>query len=235
MRKPLSTMTADTFVASIGALGVTQRELGHMLMVELGRKRAYRRQTISKYATGNWAIPQDVADAIARICQNRAHSMQLAADAAKAPVGINALIGKLLVHTNQRKRPAVHPTEGRFMRRQTPVGMDTMLLPAYRLRHQHLAVYATSLKHWSDYVRGLAHHYTDQARQRDYQLELADLKCVVDATPRQAPYDIRITYAQWQVVNRALLHSARRLHNPKANSLRVHWFQHRGSGYPVNR
>ncbi len=97
-------------------------------------------------------------------------------------------------------------------------------------------IYIMALSRWQLHVRELARTYTDEARQRDYSLELHDIRVMADSAPRAAPYDVYIERSQWDVVSRALRHLATDPdHYAKAHALRTHWGKHRFSGYLARR
>lgn len=231
MRKPMSDMTAQQFVEAMAALGFNQKTMSVELARVLKRRRNYARPTISNYATGKAKIPVEVAQAIAHMCRERAERLRIAATSAED------MIGKLIVHTNQTQaRFEPHRTEGRFMRRQGEA--DTRTYPPYRLTAARMQTLLSALAGWQVRVRELAQQYTDEARQRDYALELADLKALVAALPRHAPYDVVIQRNEWDVISRALRHASTgqdATTRGRANALRIHWSRYKGCGFPPHR
>ena len=97
-------------------------------------------------------------------------------------------------------------------------------------------VYVEALSRWQLHVRELARTYTDEARQRDYSLEMHDIRAMASSAPRAVPYDVYIERSQWDVVSRALRHLATDpAHYAAAHALRTHWGKHRFSGYLARR
>jgi hypothetical protein len=224
MKKPLSAMSAQDFVEATGALGLNYKQMARTLNK--------RQPTVSGYATGRHPIPQDVAEQIGKLLD--AHLKEVK----ELGYRVNAAnpVGSLIVYHNERKdRNEPHRTEGRFMRRTNKP--DTRVFPAYRMSLERYQTYIAALSSWNHHVRGLALKHGDEKRQRDYRLELADIKLLADTAPRNAPYDMYIEHSQWDVVSRALRHYAS-LDSDKyraAHALRMHWWKYRGSGYPVPR
>lgn len=215
MRKPLSTMTGQDFVRCARALSCNYIQMAKLL----GKSPA----TISNYISERRPIPQDVARLIFAKIQEKISELRMISPS------IEDSIGKLITHANEHASPELHRTQGRFMLRQTP--QDTMTFPVYRMNAKRFAAFVNALKAWHERVRELAREHGDETRQRDYQLEIADLKAIVAALPRHAPYDIVIQRNEWAVVSRALRH----LNTPDAQALRIHWGRHKGCGYPINR
>lgn len=221
MRKQLSDMTDQQFIECVAALDMTYKEVGRAL----GKHQA----TISGYVTGRQRIPRDVAIHLANLIDAKRKQLDTLYNLGKAS------IGEMIIFANEHKRPAVHQTLGRFMRRQDPP--NTKTFPVYRMTAERFKVYAEALAAWSERVRELARIYTDEIRQRDYHLELADLKAMAAIAPRCAPYDVCITVTEWDVVSRALRHygTKGKAEYRAAAALRTHWKRHRGAGFPINR
>jgi hypothetical protein len=224
MRKPLSDLTAQDFVEFTAALGLNYKGMARVLNK--------RQATISGYVSGKHPIPMDVADQIKRLVDAKAKEFK------ELGYRINAAspVGSLIVCQNERKdRNARYHTEGRLYRRQDKP--DTRVFPAYRMSLERYQVYVKALSLWQARVLELAKTYTTEAHQRDYRLEMADIKLLADTAPRHAPYDILIEHSQWDVVSRALRHYATLDHDcyRAAHALRSHWWKYRGSGYPVPR
>jgi hypothetical protein len=222
MRKHLSDWTDQTFVECVAALGMEYKDMARAL--------GKHQSTISHYATGRQKIPRDVALKIMGMIEAErerlAHVHGMGA----------ASLGQLITYHNEHKdRDVPHRTEGRFMRRQDAPDLRTF--PAYRMSAERMSVYVEALQGWAARVRVLAVTHTDEARQRDYKLELADLKAMAACTPRNAPYDVCITRTEWDVVSRALRHHATKGRDQyrAAHSLRTHWLKHRGAGFPIRR
>lgn len=220
MRKDLSDWTDQQFVEAVAALGMEYKDMARAL-----RK---HQSTISSYSTGRQRIPREVAERITAMIDAKRESLKHISNMA------HANIGQLITFHNERKQSVPHRTEGRFMRRQnTP---DTSTYPVYRMSRERMLVYAEALRVWHEHVTDLARTYTDEARQRDYRLELADLKALASSAPRNAPYDVCITRTEWQVIGRALLHLAKQPDKYRpAHALRSHWDRHKGCGFPVRR
>lgn len=226
MRKPLSNMTAQQFVEYTGALDLNYTQLAKEL-----RK---SQPTISLYANGRQPIPLDVAQQLETMIDTRVQKLTELGAKLKA----NDVIGSLIIHANEQRmrgNPAPHKTTGRFMRRQGKP--DTRIYPAYRMSVERYKLYVRALASWQARVRELAIEHTDAARQRDYQLELADLKAMAAGMPRALPYDILLQHNEWDVVSRALRHlgtQSPELYRACA-ALRMHWSKHKGAGYPKHR
>lgn len=223
MRKPLSTMTAQQFVEYTGALDLTYTKLA----VELRKSQP----TISQYANGRQPIPLEVAQQLKAMIDTRVQRLTELG----AKLNADDVIGSLIVHANEQKMRGnrePHKTTGRFMRKT--LKPDTRVYPAYRMSVERYQLYVSALASWGARVRELAIEHTDAARQRDYQLELADLRSMAGSMPRHAPYDLLIQRNEWDVVSRALRHHGTKspeLYRATA-ALRMHWSKHRGSGYP---
>lgn len=225
MKKPLSDMTAQEFVECAGALGLSYTKLA----AELRKSQP----TISLYANGRQAIPLEVANQLKAMIATRVQKLSELGANIKA----DNVIGSLIVYHNQTKNPTPHSTVGRFMRRQPKGQPDTRVYPAYRMSVERYKLYVSALASWRDRVRELALEHTDEARQRDYALELADLKAMAACMPRNAPYDILLQHNEWDVVSRALRHLGTKspeLYRATA-ALRMHWSKHKGAGYPRHR
>jgi len=224
MKKPLSDMTAQEFVECTGALGLSYSKLA----LELRKSQP----TISLYANGRQAIPLEVAEQLKAMIATRVQKLTALGTEIKA----NNVVGSLIMYHNQTKNPQPHPTTGRFMRRQVPKP-DTTVYPPYRMTHERYKLFVSALASWRDRVRELALEHTDTARQRDYQLELADIKAMADTLPRNAPYDVLIQRNEWDVVSRALRHLGTQ--SPElyrsTSALRCHWSKYKGAGYPKHR
>ena len=224
MRKPMSDMTAQQFVEAMAALGFNQKTMSVELARVLKRRRNYARPTISNYATGKAKIPVEVSQAIAHMCRERAERLRIAATSAED------MIGKLIVYTNQTQaRFEPHRTEGRFMRRQNKP--DTSTYPVYRMNVERMDVLVSALASWQEKVRALAQQHSDEARQRDYALELAYIKAIAASLPRTLPYDVVIQRNEWGVISRALRH----WNTPQAIALYQHWRRYKGCGFPPHR
>jgi hypothetical protein len=225
-KKPLSAMTAQQFVEYTGALG-DYKDLRPLL----GKSQP----TISCYATGRHPIPLEVANKLHDLIVERASKLRQMGEQIHA-TNMEAMVSSLIVYQNEHKdRSLPYHTEARFMRRQ--LDQDTRTYPAYRMTLERYQIYVRALASWRDRVRELAREHTDKARQRDYTLELADIKAMADCAPRCAPYDVLIQYNEWDVVSRALRHLGKadpNLYLP-TEALRQHWSRHRGSGYPKHR
>lgn len=222
MRKHLSDWTDQTFIEHIAALGMSYKDAARAL--------GKHQSTISHYSTGRQKIPRDVALKLIGMIEAKREQLASVAGLGKAS------IGQLITYANEHKQPAIHQTEGRFMRRQDEPDLRTF--PTYRMSVERIGVYAEALAAWTLRVRELAHTYTDEVRQRDYKLELADLHALAAACPRNAPYDVCVTRTEWDVVSRALRHLAATGGREKyraAHALRTHWLKHRGCGYPIHR
>lgn len=225
-RKILSNMTDQDFLRAIGALGLRHKDIGHELARALGRQRAVSRSSISCYATGRNPIPLDIATGIQKLVDEKAAQLR------DISASYETRVSRLIEYHNQRRRTnpsAPHMTEGRFMNRQTAEGTDTKLLAPYRIRRKYYPVLARSLAAWHAHVIELARKHTDQARQRDYQLEHADLKALAASLPRSLPYEAHVSKAEWQVIGRALRHDG----SKEAIALYQHWKKHKGCGYPI--
>lgn len=220
MRKDLSDWTDQQFVEFVAALGMEYKDMARAL--------GKHQSTISSYSTGRQKIPLDVAERITAMIDAKRASLNHISHMA------HASIGQLITFHNERKKSVPHRTEGRFMRRQNTPDISTY--PVYRMGRERMVTYAEALRAWREHVAELARTYTDETRQRDYRLELADLKAMAASAPRNAPYDVCITRTEWQVVGRALLHLAKQpgKYRP-AHALLSHWRKHRGCGYPVRR
>lgn len=220
----LSNMSAQDFIECKAALGFNRKQFAQAL----GRSGPM----ITGYENGK-PIPVSVAEKIkALLAQERE---RIKAQDGKL-IDLTAGIGSMIVYQNTRKRVTPHQTEGRFFRRQGE--QDTRTFPVYRMTRERFMVYAEALHSWMVRVRELAREHTDEARQQDYRLELADLKQMAETAPRSAPYDVCIQRNEWGVVSRALRHLAATGGEGKyqaAHALRTHWAKYRGSGYPINR
>jgi len=215
MRRTISNMTAQDLFEHMAALGLNRKGLASVL--------EKHPSTISNYLNGRFPIPQDVAQRVAKLVQERAQQLQIhAANAASQ-------IGPLITYHNQTKTPELHRTESRFMRKQNKP--DTSTYPVYRMSAERMNVLVSALTAWQEKVRELAQKHGDEARQRDYALELADLKALIAALPRHAPYDVVIQRNEWDVISRALRH----LNTPQAIALYQHWRRHKGCGFPPHR
>lgn len=214
MKKPLSKITAQQFVEIMAALGIN----GRTMAAALNRHPSL----ITRYANGQ-PIPTEIALRLKDLLAAKRREVEAATGE------IDATIGSLIVFTNQRKKPTLHQSLGRFMRRQRPPDMRTY--PVYRMSAEKFKVYLEALSKWQARVRELALHYTDAARQSDYRLELADLRSLAESAPRHAPYDVCIQRSEWDVVSRALRHVG----TNAAHSLRTHWAKHRVVGFPRHR
>jgi len=214
-------MTSQDFIEVMGALHLNRKHMA----AALGK----RGPTITGYMNGK-PIPVDVAERIQSLLKQERERIQRAEGLTLSSVG------SMIVYQNERKKPALHQTFARFGRRQRPP--DTRTFPTYRMSRERFGVYLEALSKWAAHVRELAREYTDHARQRDYALELADLKQLAETAPRNAPYDVCITRTEWDVVSRALRHLAASGDHQKyrdAHALRVHWLKYRGSGFPKHR
>lgn len=220
MRKPLSNMTSQEFIEIKAALGYNRNRMAEALN-KVGA-------TITGYENGK-PIPVDVVERLSAILTERRKQIE------RTEGIVLANTGSMIVYQNERKKPELHQTLARFGRRQREP--DTRTFPLYRMSRERFMVYIEALSKWAAHVRELAREYTDVARQRDYALELADLKAMAETAPRNAPYDVCITRTEWDVVSRALRHLAasdRTKYGP-AHALRCHWAKYRGSGYPKHR
>lgn len=225
-KKQLSTMTAQQFVEHVGALGLSYKEVGPIL----GKSQP----TISCYATGRHPIPLEVAEALRDHINKKAAELKARGEQLGAADVVSSLI---MYHNEHKDRSLPYRTEGRFMRRQPKGQPDTRVYPAYRMSRERYVLYVRALASWRDRVRELALEHTDAAHQRDYRLELADIKAMADCAPRQAPYDVLISRCEWDVVSRALRHLGKAdpsLYLP-TEALRQHWARHKGAGYPKHR
>lgn len=224
--KKMSKLTSQEFIEYKGALGFNRKELA----AALNRKGA----TITGYENGQ-GIPEEVVERLRDLVRREREKIK-ARDGVL--ISIDAGLGSLIVHQNtvgrQHKPPRLHQALGRFARKQRKP--DTRLLPLYRMTRERFMVYVQALSRWQLRVRELAREYTDEARQRDYTLELADLKAMAASAPRAAPYDVCIQHNEWDVVSRALRHLAT---DPKfyaqAHALRTHWGKHKHTGYISHR
>lgn len=216
MKKPLSNMTPQEFVEYTGALNLNYSRMADAL----GKKPS----TVSCYVSGRHPIPQDVADRIFELTREMRKKLEL--NEGKQFATRHSMI----VHHNERKRERgefkLHPTVGRFMRRQRKP--DTNPLPAYRMTAARVETFMKALAGWQAHVVALSREYADAARQKDYRLERVDITAIANSIPRHAPYDIRIERCQWDVVSRALRHAG----TPAAIALQAHWNRHRGAGFP---
>lgn len=217
MRKALSDMTAQDLLEHIAALGMNRKEFAAAVGKALS--------TVSNYTNGRFPIPQDVAQATVRLVQAKAQALHIRASNAAAQVG------QLITLHNQTRAPDKHRTEARFMRRQGE--QDTTTFPVYRMSVEKYAIYVQALAAWTEHVRSLAREHDDEARQRDYALELADLQALASSAPRNAPYDVVIQRNEWYVVSRALRHLAQS--KPEALALYQHWRKYKGCGFPPHR
>lgn len=219
MFKPMSTLSAHDFTQAQGALGITARELA----LALGRHQA----SISAYKSGRSPIPNEVAIKLQELLQHEVRKISEISNMTQAAI----TIGSMITFQNTRKKPALHTTEARFMRRQLPVSTST--LPAYRLTHRQWQCYVSALEQWFVHVKGSMKLYqADGQRKRDYELELADIKALASGAPRALPYDVVLQINEWDVVSRALRHCA--VTNPYAYSLYQTWRKNRGAGSYLN-
>jgi hypothetical protein len=224
-KKPLSAMTAQEFIEAKAALGFNRKQFAQALN--------RRGPTITGYENGH-PIPVEVTERIRELIiaereKIKARDNQL--------LDISAGLGSMIVYQNEQRRQRgdePHRTAGRFMRRQrTP---DTATYPAYRMSRERFEVYVLAIAKWTERVRELARQYTDEQRQRDYQLELRDLQQMAATAPRNAPYDVCIQRSEWHVVSRALRHLASvEGFYDRAHALRCHWCKHKGAGFPRQR
>lgn len=214
MRKPLSTMTAQEFIEAMGALDLNGRELATAL--------DRHPSLITRYQNGQ-PIPTEIAQRLAELLAAKRREIE------RVTGQVNATVGSMIVYSNQRKKPRLHQAQGRFMRRQRPP--DKRTYPVYRMSVERFKVYIEALSKWQIRVRELALQYTDETRQRDYALELADLRSLAESAPRHAPYDVCIQRNEWDVVSRALRHFG----TDAANNLRIHWGKYKNVGFPRNR
>lgn len=214
MKKPLSNMTAQEFVEAMAALGLN----GRTMAIELDRHPSL----ITRYQNGQ-PIPTEIARRLEALLNAKRREIE------RVTGQVNASVGSMIVYNNQRKLPVLHQNLGRFARRQRPPDMRTY--PVYRMSADKFAMYLEALSKWQARVRELALKYTDSARQRDYTLELADLRSLAESAPRHAPYDVCITRSEWDVVSRAL----RFYGTTAAHNLRCHWGRHKVVGYPRHR
>lgn len=221
MRKDLSNMTDQQFIECVAALDMNYKQVATAL-----RK---HQSTISGYASGRNPIPREIVASLQLMIDAKIKQLDAIYHIGKAS------IGQMITIANEHKRPSVHQTEGRFMRRQDPP--DTRTYPVYRMSPERFKTYAEALAVWNTEVHRLAHIYTDEIRQRDYKLEIADLKAMAASAPRQAPYDVCITRTEWDVVSRMLRHYAKqgKAEYRAAHALRAHWNRHKGAGFPINR
>ena len=234
-RKQLSTMTAQDFVRAIGALGLRHKDMGRELARVLGRQKAVSLPSVSNYATGRQIIPLDIAQAVHTLCDQQATELEEVSRLIKSR-DFDTRVSNLIQYQNDKRRRShrldrAHSTAGRFMNRQSAEGMSTKLLAPYRIRLKYYPVLVRSLAAWHQRVLELARLYTDQARQRDYQLEVADIKALAAGLPRALPYEAHVSKAEWQVIGRALRHDGTK----EAIALYQHWKKHKGCGFPVDR
>lgn len=218
MRKPLSKMTAHEIVECQAALGLTARAFAQAL--------GKATPTLSSYKSGRFAIPMEVANRTNELIQHEKQQIE------KLASNINATItlGQLISFQNTRKKSLVHNTEARFMRRQLPVSTKT--LPPYRMTKRQFTAYVAALASWHAHIKQLLRLYNDEARQRDYTLELADIKALATSAPRAMPYDVVIQANEWDVVSRALRHHGKAA--PYAYSFYQTWRKNRGAGSYLN-
>jgi predicted transcriptional regulator len=226
MKKPLSNMTPQEFVEFTAALGLKYKGIAEAL----GKSQA----CISKYISGERPIPLEVGLRIEQLVKERVAKLRALGERISGSTAADA-VGSLIVYHNERKPADQHHTLGRLLRRQHKP--DTRVFPAYRMSLERYQVYVKALSLWQARILELAKTYTTEAHQRDYRLEMADIKLLADTAPRHAPYDILIEHSQWDVVSRALRHYATLDHDcyRAAHALRSHWWKYRGSGYPVPR
>lgn len=222
----MSDMSAHEFVQFVGAIGLTYSRLA----VELRKSQP----TISLYASGKQPIPMDVARQLKYLIDVRAKKLLHCQSMVKAH---DEVVSALIIHNNEARFAAREPhvTAGRFMRRQNQP--DTRTYPLYRLSLDRYKLFIAALTAWDTQVKALARMHTDTARQRDYTLELADLKAIAATAPRNAPYDICLQRSEWDVVSRALRHYGSitpEHYNPTA-ALRTHWSKYKAAGYPPHR
>lgn len=214
----MSALTAQDIVEAQAALGITARELS----AALGKHAA----TVSSYKSGRQPIPQEVAIKLAELLQHE--SQRIATMTNKVTSALS--VGELITFQNTRNKRTTHVTEGRFMRRQATNKSTT--LPAYRMTKRQFDVYVHALRSWQTEVRELARQHGDANRQRDYALELADIKAMAAIAPRAMPYDVVIESREWDVVSRALRHHSKT--DPYAFSFYQTWRKNRGAGSYLN-
>lgn len=215
MRKALSDMTAQDLFEHMAALGLNRKGLASAL--------GKHTSTISNYLNGRFPIPQDVAQIVAKLVQERAQQLHIHA------ANATSQIGQLIAYHNQNKTPELHRTEARLLRKQGKP--DTSTYPVYRMNVERMGVLVSALAAWQGKVRELAQQHGDEARQRDYALELADIKAIVTSLPRSLPYDVVIQRNEWDVISRALRH----WNTPQAIALYQHWRRYKGCGFPPHR
>lgn len=218
-------MTSQEFIEYKAALGYNGREMAKAL--------DRHPTTIVGYENGN-GIPVEVVKRLQQLVTQRVTEMQ--AETGRL-YDMAAGLGSMIVYQNEKlaaKGGRLHQSLGRFQRRQRLP--DTSTYPAYRMSRERFEVYVLALAKWTERVRELARTYTDEARQRDYHLELLDLQQMASTAPRNAPYDVCIQRSEWDVVSRALRHLASDAeHYDRAHALRTHWCKHKGAGFPRRR
>ena len=219
-KKPLSDMTAQQFVAIVGALGGRSDHVASAL----GRSRA----TVSLYANGHQPIPVDTVTKLRELLTTRAAKIKAAGHQLRA-ADESALVSQMIIASNEirRREPDRLPS---LKRRDKPE--DSRVYPAYRMHHARFNLYAEALAVYHAACMDRRRQATDPRDIRAYDRELADLRVIVGNTSgiasKGAPYDMMITHSEWFVVSRALRHET----NDAKYSLYQHWRHHKGAGYP---
>lgn len=225
MKRRMSEMTADEFVLITGALGLKYIELA----AQINRSHAM----VSLYVNGKRPIPYDVATNLNQLLTKRRKYLAEVQGVAEAALTTTM---DVLVATNEirhrRDNPSgLHNSELTLYRRlETP---KTNTLPLYRLTRERYAIFVGAIKLWNDeVVRRLKTILEDDSRIRMHRLELADIKAIAGAIPRNVPYDVCITEGEWDVVSRAL-RFAEKEGREGARALYCHWRTHRYAGFPT--
>lgn len=227
MRKPMSNMTDSEFVRILGALRFDHIAMANELARVLQRRRAYSRAMISHYATGRCPIPLDVAQAAHTLCEEKAR--ELHGITARGEYAVTALRN---MHMGPSRKGHT-ATEGRFMNRQQGDGVNTTMLPPYRMRPKHYGTLVHALVAWKAHVHELAKKHGSPDHQKDYQMELADLRAIVTHMPRELPYEFHVQVSEWGVIARALRHYHQAHQSKAAYAIYQHWRRHRGGGFPT--
>ena len=221
-RKKLSHTKHSFVFHARAALRLTCKRLAD----ELGLKQP----TISGYQRGN-PLPQETYLKIRQMLLAR-HAWLKTQNCPdlKDPMDIhNMNVQQNLLDMAQGQKPGEHYQSGRLLRRSdTP---STERFPAYCLTRARWEVYVLALSAQRKHVLWKQQHHTLALCQRDYRIDLANLKALAENLPRSLPYNVRLRHTDWPTVSSALRH----LGTLPALALYDHWKKHRFSGFPVNR
>lgn len=217
MIKPMSNMTPHAFVEIQGALGLNTQELAAKLDLAPG--------TVSNYKSGRYGIPNEVVRKLEDLLK---HEYEKVAELRNQVAGAISITELLTFQNTVRKSREIPNTLGRFMRRAESHPAASKTLPVYRMNARQWGCYVQALGAWHEHVQYLSRHYHDETRQKDYRLELADIKALAASVPRAIPYDVVIQAGEWDVVSRALRHYSKT--DPYAFSFYQTWRKNRGAG-----